>query len=78
MEQAIGRAHRYGQLKPVWIYRFLSLNTIDVDIIQGRVQKKLAQVDGKWGLHSERALAEGEKREWGGGTVNAQYLRDED
>lgn len=79
MEQAIGRVLRYGQLKPVRIYRYLALKTIDVDIIQGRAQKKLGLVGGKWGLHQERAISEGEKQDWGGGTVlNAQYLSNED
>lgn len=78
MEQAIGRVLRYGQLKPVRIYRYLALKTIDVDIIQGRAQKKLGLVDGKWGLYYERAIPESENQEWGGGTVSVQYLSDED
>ncbi|KAF2102036.1 hypothetical protein NA57DRAFT_7963, partial [Rhizodiscina lignyota] len=36
MEQAIGRAVRPGQTKPVHIYRFVTLNTIDVDILEKR------------------------------------------
>jgi hypothetical protein len=34
MTQAIGRARRYGQTKPVHIYHFLALKTIDVDTMQ--------------------------------------------
>lgn len=78
MEQAIGRVMRFGQRKSVRIYRYLALKTIDVDIIQGRAQKKLALVGGKWGLHHERAIPESEKQDWGGGTTNVQYLSDED
>lgn len=78
MEQAVGRVLRYGQLKSVQIYRYLALKTIDVDIIQGRTQKKLGRVDGEWGLHHEDAIPESEKQDWGGGTVSAQYLSDED
>ena len=36
MLQAIRRAHRFGQTKIVHIYRFVALNTIDVDILQHR------------------------------------------
>ena len=77
IEQATGRVLRYGQLKAVRIYRFLALKTIDVDIIQGRTQKKLAQVGGKWGLYDQSAISETEKEEWGGGALNAKYLSDE-
>jgi len=31
-KQAVGRVRRYGQLKPVFFYRFLVENTIDVDL----------------------------------------------
>ena len=34
MTQAMGRARRYGQTKPVHIYHFLSLKTVDVDRAQ--------------------------------------------
>ncbi|KZT41751.1 hypothetical protein SISSUDRAFT_241299 [Sistotremastrum suecicum HHB10207 ss-3] len=39
--QAIGRLRRYGQLKEVKIYRFLSLDTIDVEIYEKRAGKKV-------------------------------------
>ena len=39
--QAIGRLRRYGQLKHVKIWRFLSLDTIDVEIYQQRTGKKV-------------------------------------
>ncbi len=78
MTQAIGRVRRYGQLKPVKIYKFLSLKTIDVDIIQGRTQKKLKQVHGVWGLHHESTIAGNESEEWGGGVVRAHYMSDTD
>ena len=39
--QAIGRLRRYGQDKHVNIWRFISLNTIDVQIIEERSHKKL-------------------------------------
>ncbi|KAI0629383.1 hypothetical protein C8Q77DRAFT_1161547 [Trametes polyzona] len=39
--QAIGRLRRYGQLKHVNIWRFLSLDTIDVEIYQQRTGQKV-------------------------------------
>ncbi|KAI0831805.1 hypothetical protein BC628DRAFT_1311075 [Trametes gibbosa] len=39
--QAIGRLRRYGQLKHVNIYRFLSLDTIDVEIYEQRSGQKV-------------------------------------
>jgi hypothetical protein len=36
MTQAVGRARRYGQTKPVHTYHFLSLKTIDVDTFETR------------------------------------------
>ncbi|CDO78139.1 hypothetical protein BN946_scf184710.g4 [Trametes cinnabarina] len=39
--QAIGRLRRYGQLKHVKIWRFLSLDTIDVEIFQQRTGQKV-------------------------------------
>lgn len=43
MTQAMGRARRYGQSKPVHIYNFLSLKTIDVDTLQLRSGKVLTE-----------------------------------
>ncbi|OBZ73756.1 hypothetical protein A0H81_06364 [Grifola frondosa] len=39
--QAIGRLRRYGQVKHVNIWRFLSTNTIDVDIYEQRTKTKI-------------------------------------
>ena len=39
--QAIGRIRRYGQLKHVNIWRFLSMNTIDVEIYEQRAKQKV-------------------------------------
>ena len=39
--QAIGRVRRYGQLKHVNIWRFFSLNTIDVEIYEQRTRQKI-------------------------------------
>ncbi len=39
--QAIGRLRRYGQTKTVYIWRFLTKDTIDVDIYEARTGRKL-------------------------------------
>lgn len=39
--QAIGRLRRFGQTNHVHIYRFLSLNTIDVEIFEDRSRTKV-------------------------------------
>lgn len=39
--QAIGRLRRYGQLKLVNIWRFLTLDTIDVEIFEQRTKEKI-------------------------------------
>jgi len=39
--QAIGRLRRYGQTKTVLIWRFLTKDTIDIDIYEARTGKKL-------------------------------------
>ncbi|KAI9454431.1 hypothetical protein F5148DRAFT_1326581 [Russula earlei] len=39
--QAIGRLRRYGQTKTVYIWRFLTKDTIDVDIYEARTGNKL-------------------------------------
>ncbi|KAI0305877.1 hypothetical protein B0F90DRAFT_1694134 [Multifurca ochricompacta] len=39
--QAIGRLRRYGQAKKVYIWRFLTKDTIDVDIYEARTGKRV-------------------------------------
>jgi hypothetical protein len=43
MTQAKGRARRYGQTRPVHIYHFLSLKTVDVDEMQQRTRLTLTE-----------------------------------
>jgi SNF2 family DNA or RNA helicase len=38
--QAIGRLRRFGQRKHVYVYRFLTENTIDVEIFEERTGRK--------------------------------------
>ena len=69
LTQCIGRARRYGQTKDVQVYRFLALNTTDVDILQEREGKKLMKKeDGTWCLLPDEVLSDKEKEiEWGTG-----------
>ena len=39
--QAIGRLRRFGQTQLVHIWRFLSMNTIDVEIYEQRTKRKV-------------------------------------
>lgn len=39
--QAIGRLRRYGQTKTVYVWRFLTKDTIDFDIYEARTGKKV-------------------------------------
>ena len=41
--QCIGRSRRFGQTKAVYLYRFLALKTVDVDIVQESTSKKLVK-----------------------------------
>ncbi|KAB2572419.1 DNA repair protein RAD5 [Lasiodiplodia theobromae] len=42
MIQSIGRARRYGQQRPIHVYRFIAPHTIDVDILEQREQRSEA------------------------------------
>lgn len=45
MAQAIGRARRHGQQKDIHVYRFIALDTIDVDILEHRERRTDALVE---------------------------------
>ncbi|KAI9820425.1 MAG: hypothetical protein M1832_003758 [Thelocarpon impressellum] len=80
--QAIGRARRYGQKKLVHIYRFLSLKTIDVDILESRTKKKLEKVGDGFELVERSSGEDGKEGEgkaetWGGGLLKNQSLGDD-
>ena len=57
----------------VYVYRFLSLKTIDVDILQERSQKKL--VEQRWGafklMNDSDVPPELKDMEWGSGFVKS-------
>ena len=59
----------------MFVYRFLALKTIDVDILQERSQKKLVkqQRSGEFELMNESAILDQGQRdtEWGSGFVTA-------
>jgi len=44
--QAIGRVRRYGQMNTVHIWRFLTMNSIDVEIWEERSGRKVGEVEG--------------------------------
>lgn len=77
--QAIGRARRYGQKKVVHIYRFLSLKTIDVDIIEERTGKMVVKEDD--GTINLRKVTDAERKELGsqgGGALRSPIFSDSD
>lgn len=76
--QAIGRARRYGQRKTVHIYRFLSLKTIDVDIIEERTGKMLLKENGQFILRKVTDAERKDLKGFGGGAVRSQIFSDSD
>ncbi|OJD37011.1 c-5 cytosine-specific dna [Diplodia corticola] len=42
MVQSVGRARRYGQQRPVYVYRFMAPHSIDVDILEQRERRSTA------------------------------------
>lgn len=63
MTQCIGRARRYGQKKIVFVYHFLVLDTIDVDIFQDRTGKRLVETSaGEWEMLAADQLSDDQKR----------------
>ena len=72
MRQSIGRALRYGQRKKVFIYHFLALKTIDVDIFQKNSKMKLALSKAEnWVLKYESNLTdEQRKANWATGVLD--------
>ncbi|KAF2772471.1 hypothetical protein EJ03DRAFT_324490 [Teratosphaeria nubilosa] len=45
MAQAVGRVRRHGQKKKIFVYRFVALDTIDVDILEHREKRVDALVE---------------------------------
>ncbi|KAL2011944.1 hypothetical protein VTN00DRAFT_4662 [Thermoascus crustaceus] len=58
MTQAIGRSRRFGQQKTVHIYHFVSLKTIDVNILQQRRKQVLVLRDGEYKFVGEDDVRE--------------------
>lgn len=77
--QCVGRARRYGQEKTVYVYQFLALNTIDVDIFQDRNEKRLVTTDGDvFEAKDEKKLNELQLAvNWGTGRVRRDVFNDE-
>lgn len=80
--QCIGRARRYGQTKKVYVYDFLALNTIDVDITEEQRCKRLVQgptFNGEevWTLMSEEEMTDYQKaKEWGSGWRKKNFFEE--
>ncbi|KAI9883353.1 MAG: hypothetical protein M1823_004887 [Watsoniomyces obsoletus] len=62
MTQAIGRARRFGQNKLVHIYQFVSLKTIDVDILEERTGKKVVQEGTGNGKYKLKEVTDAERK----------------
>ena len=72
-DQCIGRAHRFGQTKTVYVYRFLALGSIDVDILQERTKKKVVRKGDGWVLKAPEEMTEEEKGVDLGSTLRGHY-----
>lgn len=77
--QCVGRARRYGQVKTVFVYQFLALNTIDVDIFQDRMEKRLVNTAGdEYEAIDEHLLDESQQAvNFGTGRVKRDVFNDE-
>ena len=56
-EQAIGRVCRRGQRQKVSIWRFLTANTIDVNILEDREERRLGWDGSKYSLMTVQEIA---------------------
>lgn len=80
--QCIGRARRYGQTKKVYVYDFLALHTIDVDLTEEQRGKRLVQEpphngEGIWRLKSEEEMNDDEKvKNWGSGWTRKDFFEE--
>ena len=73
--QCLGRASRQGQKRNVKLYRFLTLNTIDVDILEARSSKKLVDCGrGKWKLRDGESLTTQENDQMWGTVIGKDFL----
>ncbi|KAI9675585.1 MAG: hypothetical protein M1817_000951 [Caeruleum heppii] len=77
MTQAIGRARRYCQKKTVHIYRFVSLKTIDVDILEMRSHKRLVKVGDSYELRNPSEVPK-DAPSLGAGGLKNQFVEESD
>jgi len=64
MAQAVGRVRRPGQVKRVWVYRFVALGTIDVDVLEHR-ERRIDEIQEFQGWNDvDNAVEEGNDKEW--------------
>ncbi|KAK4691329.1 hypothetical protein P7C71_g5647, partial [Lecanoromycetidae sp. Uapishka_2] len=77
MTQCVGRAVRTGQTKTVKVYRFITLKTIDVDLIDQQESRRLSmpEATGEWKLATEGEMDEDD---WeAGGALMTGYVQPE-
>ena len=66
LTQAVGRALRQGQKKPVHVYQFLAVQTIDVNIVQMRRSKTLVSRHGEYLLLEENHVLDTDQQDLAG------------
>ena len=68
MKQAIGRAQRYGQRRPVKVYQFICAETIEVNIIEDQEkQTVIRRMDEFKVIENEKLgkeLQDGDEKDW--------------
>lgn len=79
--QAIGRVLRMGQTKDVQVHHFLAEKTVDVNIIEDRLQKVLVDRGGRCLLVAEDSVLPTDRRGFAGvgfwGAVNGTHPEDD-
>ena len=65
LTQCIGRSKRFGQQKKVYVYKFILLKSIDVDVVEWREGGKLVREEGRrgWKLKPAAELTDREKEQ---------------
>lgn len=70
IDQAVGRARRYGQKKTVFVYEMLVKHTVDIDILEFRKAQVIKQE-----ASGDIILASGKREESKFGTMVYDYIK---